>query len=529
MMAGVDKFTALADYAEWLLDRRRDPRPWIEENLWIRTKDRRVIPFGFNAVQQDYYAHRTPWDIILKPRQQGFTTIICALFFADGLLRPNTTSVIVAHDFDSSEKIFRIVQLFWERLDAQSRKEAGRPRFSNRREFLWPRLNSHFYVGTAGAGAFGRGQTIQNLHCSEFAFWPRPEEVLASLTQAVPAGGRVVIESTANGVGNHFHTLWEEARSKEGRFTPHFYTWFEDPSYTAPVQEEEAPAIQLSLTDEERKLAQRYKLTVGQIKWRREKQRELRERFRQEYPEDDMTCFLARGGCCFDTDALQRVAARIAAGPGPGHATGIRVGKESWMVAPGRLLLWETPKDDAEYVIGADVGEGLEHGDASCAIVLERRSGRQVAELHGQIAPDRFAHLLNALGRWYNRALLAVERNNHGHSTLNTLRNVSRYPALYYHVRYDQGRHARPVLGWPTDQATKPILVDDLAAAITQEAIGIESAALVDECLTFVMTESGSQEAAEGAHDDRVMAAGIAWQARKRAVTRGFATRPEGM
>jgi hypothetical protein len=47
--------------------------------------------------------------------------------------------------------------------------------------------------------------------------------------------------------------------------------------------------------------------------------------------------------------------------------------------------------------------------------------------------------------------------------------------------------------------------------------------------LTFVMTESGSQEAAEGAHDDRVMAAGIAWQARKRAVTRGFATRPEGM
>ena len=528
-LPSADKFLALADFAEGLLALRADPRPWIEANLEIRTKDQRIIPFRFNRPQADYWPCRTSRDLILKPRQLGFTTLVCGMFFADCLLRPQTTSVIVAHDADSTERIFRIVKLFWERLPEGAKRRAGEPKYSNRRELFWPRNNSWFYVGTAGAKAFGRGMTIQNLHCSEFAFWPRPEEVLAALTQAVPAGGRIVIESTANGVGNHFHTLWEEARSKEGRFTPHFYTWFEDPSYTAPVQEEEAPAIHQSLTDEERKLAQRYKLTVGQIKWRREKQRELRERFRQEYPEDDMTCFLARGGCCFDTDALQRIAARIAAGPGPGHATGLRLGEQIWPVAPGRLLLWEMPKDDAEYVIGADVGEGLEHGDASCAIVLERRSGRQVAELHGQIAPDRFAHLLNALGRHYNRALLAVERNNHGHSTLNTLRNVCRYPALYYYVRYDQGRRGRPILGWPTDQATKPILVDDLAAAITQEAIGIESAALVDECLTFVMTESGSQEAAEGAHDDRVMAAGIAWQARKRAVTRGFSERPEGM
>jgi len=160
--------------------------------------------------------------------------------------------------------------------------------------------------------------------------------------------------------------------------------------------------------------------------------------------------------------------------------------------------------------------------------VLERRSGRQVAELHGRVPPERFALLLNALGRWYNRALLAVERNNHGHSTLNTLRHVCRYPRLYYHVRYDRTRHQQPVLGWPTDPATKPILVDDLGAAIAQEAIGIESLALVDECLTFVMTDSGAQEAAEGKYDDRVMAAAIAWQARKRHVARGSTQRPQG-
>jgi len=524
-LPSADKFLALADFAEGLLALRADPRPWIEANLEIRTKDQRIIPFRFNRPQADYWPCRTSRDLILKPRQLGFTTLVCGMFFADCLLRPQTTSVIVAHDGDSTERIFRIVKLFWGRLPERAKRRAGEPKYSTRRELFWPRNNSWFYVGTAGAKAFGRGMTIQNLHCSEFAFWPRPEEVLGPLTQAVPAGGRVVIESTANGTGNYFHDLWVEAKEGRNRYAPHFYTWWQDPAYAMALSAGEDLS---ALENDEQRLKSERGLSLEQLKWRRAKQAELGKRFAQEYPEDDMTCFLARGGCCFDTDALQRIAARIAAGPGPGHATGIRLGKQSWMVAPGRLQLWETPKDDLEYVVGADVGEGLENGDASCAIVLERRSGRQVAELHGQIAPDRFAHLLNALGRWYNRALLAVERNNHGHSTLNTLRNVCRYPALYYHVRYDQGRHGHPVLGWPTDQATKPILVDDLAAAITQEAIGIESSALVDECLTFVMTESGSQEAAEGAHDDRVMAAGIAWQARKRAVTRGFATRPEG-
>jgi len=179
-------------------------------------------------------------------------------------------------------------------------------------------------------------------------------------------------------------------------------------------------------------------------------------------------------------------------------------------------------------VIGADVGEGLASGDASCAIVLERESGEQVAELHGRVPPDRFGHLLDALGRWYHQAQLAVERNNHGHSTLNTLRNICHCPRLYWHVRYDVAGKAAPLLGWPTDQSTKPILVDDVAAAIAEASIILHSADLVDECMSFVTTDTGAQQAQEGAHDDRVMAAGIAWQVRKRPVARGLTERPPG-
>jgi len=96
-------------------------------------------------------------------------------------------------------------------------------------------------------------------------------------------------------------------------------------------------------------------------------------------------------------------------------------------------------------------------------------------------------------------------------------------------VRYDHRRGSQVVLGWPTDQSTKPILVDDLAAAIAEGSVIIHSADLVDECMTFVTTESGSQQTQEGKFDDRVMAAGIAWQLRKRPRSRAISERPYGM
>jgi len=171
---------------------------------------------------------------------------------------------------------------------------------------------------------------------------------------------------------------------------------------------------------------------------------------------------------------------------------------------------------------------GLEDGDASCAIVLDHESGEQVAELHGRVPPERLAHLLHALAWHYRKAVLAVERNNHGHSVLNTLRKVLRYPLLYHHVRYDHRTGNQITLGWPTDQSTKPILVDDLAAAIAGGHVIIHSQALIDECMTFITTDTGSQEAQAGKYDDRVMALGIAWQVRKRPLSRGSTQRPEG-
>jgi hypothetical protein len=367
--------------------------------------------------------------------------------------------------------------------------------------------------------------TINNVHASEFAFWPEPEEALIALMEAVPKeGGRIIVESTANGIGNYLHDFWIAAKERRNGFAPQFYVWWEDPTYRV------AGDPLTDLTAEEQELKRRWKLSDDQLRWRRQTQQRLGTRFAQEYPEDDVTCFLTSGRMVFDLEVLQKLAARLASEPLPQRVRAISDGEgRSLPLAPATLLVWQHPQEGRGYVIGADVGEGLEDGDASCAVVLERESGAQVAELHGRVPPERFAHLLAALGSHYRRAELAVERNNHGHSVLNTLRNVRRYPRLYYHARYDHHAGDQVTLGWPTDAQTKPILVDDLAAAVAGGHLRIRSQGLVDECFTFITTDTGSQEAQEGKFDDRVMGAGIAWQVRKRARPRGSTVRPAGM
>ena len=261
-LTGSLKYREVLREADRLLKLRADPREWIESNLQIRTKDRRVVPFRFNAVQADYYLRRTSRDLILKPRQLGFTTLICGLFFADAVLRPHTTSTIAADDSDSSQKIFGIVRFFWEHLPEEQKRRIGKPQILNRQEMYWPGLNSRFYVGTAGSLTFGRGQTINNLLCTEFAFWPKPEEALRALSQAVPADGMIVVESTPNGVGNYFHDLWVQAKQTENRCRPHFYAWWYDLGYRLS-----GPALG-GLTEEEQALKKSRGLSDDQIRRR---------------------------------------------------------------------------------------------------------------------------------------------------------------------------------------------------------------------------------------------------------------------
>src|SRR5439155_704865 len=113
------------------------------------------------------------------------------------------------------------------------------------------------------------------------------------------------------------------------------------------------------------------------------------------------SCFLASGECVFDLTAVDRALQLC--------------GEPVEMRDNGRLMIWFPAQVGKQYLIGVDPASGSSEGDYSCAEVVERRSGIQCAELHGHFPPRELATKLIELANYYCRALLVVERNNHGH------------------------------------------------------------------------------------------------------------------
>ena len=463
--------------------------------LKIRLKKGGVRVLHLNRAQQEYSRRCSKQNIVLKARQVGITTYIAARYFLQTITRPGTLTVQVAHSPESAEVIFNIVQRFWENLPKAMLKGALVKSRSNVRQIVFPRLDSEYRVETADDNA-GRGMTIHNLHCSEVSRWPRGGlETLASLRAAVVPEGEIVLESTPNGAAGVFYEEWQKAN--ETGYTQHFFPWWYDESYHEVVKK----GTMLPLTAEESELVKQHGLNEGQIAWRRKQWKALTGLAAQEYAEDSSTCFLTSGECVFELAAIEKAAGLA------GQAT------ES--EDNGRLTTWFPPQKGRRYILGVDTAGGGSDGDYACAQVIERTMGMQCAELHGHFPPYELARRVAELGQRYEGALVAVERNNHGFGVLAHLNSLE-----YENLFEKDGQ-----LGWLTSAASRPAMIENMAAVLIAEPELFHSPRLLEECRTFVRHPDGSAAAADGAHDDCVMAMAIALAVRRQDVGRGVKKR----
>jgi hypothetical protein len=496
----------------------------IAELLLIRDRRGRLLHLHPNRAQQEFERAGAPSKpgfglggdgrrhIVLKARQLGVTTWVAARFFISTITRPGTLSVQVAHDQASAEEIFRIVHRFLAYLPGRLRAGALRTSRSNVRQLVFPLLDSEYRVETAADPQAGRGLTIRNLHCSEVAGWPRdPAATLASLRAAVPPDGEIVLESTPYGAGGCFYDEWQ--RAPLTGYVAHFFPWWLEESYVSEPchpeeRSDEGPAFtgdrRLATGDfapEELELMRRHGLRPAQIYFRRGIHADFRGLARQEYAEDPQSCFLASGECIFELDAIE---ARLKDCPPPIAARD-----------NGRLLVWLPPRAEAEYIIGVDPAGGGADGDFACAQVIERRTGCQCAELRGHLPPQELAAQVAALAHEYNQALVAVERNNHGHGVLAYLAAAEKYENVY-----EQNGQA----GWLTSTVTRARMISELAALLATEPALFSSPRLLEECRTFVRRLDGSAAAIAGAHDDCVLAMAIAQAVRAELLPRSAAS-----
>jgi hypothetical protein len=243
--------------------------------------------------------------------------------------------------------------------------------------------------------------------------------------------------STPNGEDNIFFEKWTRAREGKSPYKPFFFPWWVDKGYTIPRGTElviPADRNELSYTGEELELINKFHLSEGQIRWRRWKMGEKAGLFYQEYPEDEVSCFITVGDPVFDQFILTSLAQSCYEGK---HHEG------GW-------TYWIPPQEKMRYVIGADSSAGAPTGSFSTAVVLNDR-WEVCATFQARLDPAVFAGILKQLGLWYNRAEIAVERNFTGYAVLG---HMDTYGNLYHQRDFVTGKVSTNV-GWWTNESTK--------------------------------------------------------------------------
>lgn len=462
-----------------------------EELLFVRTRSGLVQRLRANAVQRAFERTRGKRNIVLKARQLGLTTWAAARFFLKTITQPGTLTLQVAHTLDSAEEIFRIVRRFLDYMPKHLHRECLRTSVANARQIVFPAFDSEYRVVSAGERNAGRGLTVQNLHCSELARWPGdPAEILAGLRAALAPDGEQILESTPNGVGGCFYDEWHSAA--ETGMVRHFFPWWMEERYRADPAEPE------SLKEEERDLIEAHGLSPEQIGYRRQVRANFRGLARQEFAEDEETCFRASGDSVFELEAVDM---RLSTAPEPLETR-----------RNGEVEIWLPPLPGKHYVIAVDPAGGGSEGDYTAAEVIELESGLQCGEFVAHLGGMELARFLAEFGREYGDALLVVERNNHGHGVLWLLESVCHYPHIY---EQDDKK------GWLTNSITRPTSIGRLNAALIDRPELFMSRRLLAECRSFVRLPDGSTGARPGTHDDMVMAMAIGLAARAELMERG--------
>jgi len=244
-------------------------KQFIEDNLYIVDKAGHLGDFKLNSIQNKFLSEKCWQADILKARQQGFSSLITAVFFCDFLLVKNSYNVVIADIEDNAVGLLDKVKLYIQGYETKKKVKVPL-KYNSRFELYNPLYNSSFVIGTSENYNFGRSKTITNLHLSEVAFYRNIQKIIAGCVQAVVEGGKIIFETTANGF-NEYKSFRADNHTGKTSYRPLFYKASD--FYTPQFLEK--------------------------------KKAELKEMFPQEYPETELEAFVSSGQTYFDKPALQ--------------------------------------------------------------------------------------------------------------------------------------------------------------------------------------------------------------------------------
>jgi hypothetical protein len=507
-------------------------KEWRMSHLYeFINKDGKKAVFQRNDAQKDFNKNRSDRNIVLKSRQLGFTTDEALDALDDVLFIPNFKALMLSYDIASQLDIFDSKILYaWENLvgwfedngwPMQWKPDTQR---ANQLKLRFPDdSQSLILVRTKG-----RSGTFNRVHVSELGKIAKQDpkkaaEILSGTIPAVPMGGRVDIESTAEGDYGLFHDLFWEAWDRGEPETPvdykaHFYNWQWDKGEISKITQvaSDMPQEFLDYQKKHNELASkdsRYQkiddiqLTYYYYKWV-----SLNKRWdvlHQEYPTTPEEAFVSSGSKLFSIEKIGQMP----------DEEGKRVG--DWIYyndyVPGH-----------RYALAGDPAEGVGRNNSTASLIdfdhtvqittsegeLSFKRPKLVAEYaSSRISPADFAFELRNGGRAYGNCIIAVERNSSGLATITKLKDI--YGNIYKEERPGKSeRQITKTYGYHTNKATKPKMLWDLDHAINHDEILVTSKPTKRELKSYDKEDLGQITFDEDAqhHWDRVISLAICYQ-----------------
>ena len=440
----------------------KDPSYFLKKYIKIQHPTRGLVNFDTYDFQdeclKDFVGHR--FNIILKSRQLGISTLSAAYavwlayFYKDKNILIIATKLAVAQNFIKKVKTALRGLPPWMNLTEVIGSNKQGVEFSN---------GSQIKAVPTSDDA-GRSEALSLLIIDEAAFIRNFDELWMGLYSTLSTGGRSIILSTPNGVGDKYHELCAKAEAGENEFNLIKLMWDVHPD-----------------RDEE---------------WF---ETETRNMSKKQIAQELMCDFAASGDTFLSSPDLETMALRV------------KTPIERW--GPDmNVWVWKYSLSEHKYVVSADVSRG-DAADYSAFHVLDINTGEQVAEYKGKIPPDQFAVLLAEAGKRYNNGLVCPENNTYGYAVIMKLVELG-YTNLYYKNEKDKlsamytGSNQISKIGFTTNAQSRGQILTKLEEVLRNNSVSFYSSRLVDELKTFVWKGQKAQ-AQKGKNDDLVISAAI--------------------
>lgn len=538
----------LMNNSELLKEVIDNPELLIEMTFTIVDKTKSTVPFFLNDIQHDFInrlnhsieQHRQGKllhlrFLVLKGRQQGFTSVITAYQLANTLIKKNFTGFTLADTSDNVRSIFQDkAKYVYNQLP-----EVLKPteKYNSKTEMFFENLNSSWRINVA-SDQVGRSRTINFFHGSESAFWNcLISSIQSSLGEALTKDSIQILESTANGF-NEFKDLWDS-----GEWINCFYEWWRTKEYKDEFESQDIKNKFLYNIDYkkdsewiwERLNWLKYKLHLEdeQLYWYYNKYKNYlnKDMIKQEYPCTPEEAFLNSGNCVFSTELLmQRKVELQELYKNKSYKQGFF--KFKWNdenskdfilnstikfveSQTGIIKIYERPKAHGFYVLGGDTaGDG---SDFFAGTIIDNTTGKRCATLHGKIDADIYTWQMYCLGIFYNSAMASIEINFNTFPVIELKR--LKYPHQYKREEYDSiSKKMQEKFGWKTDRNTRPLIISEEQSIIKDHIELFTDITMIEEALTFIYDKDMRPDATEGKHDDLLFSDMIAqstrWQQR---------------